>query len=96
MRINTLLGIKEVMTDEGASFTLRYYLIQDIKTEAGGREVYGVGVVKCRENGPEEREWLPGLTESKEKAEELVTQFMEGVVTPVAAAAAADDWAGKK
>ena len=30
------------------------------------------------------------------KAEELVKQFMEGVVTPVAAAAAADDWAGKK
>jgi hypothetical protein len=97
MRVNTLYGTKEVVTDQGRQMELQYYLVQDIKSEivhetkGADGVTYGVGIVK-RECTKEEREWLPGLTASMEQAEQLLRRMMYGLVTPVTAAAVTEDW----
>lgn len=102
MRVNTLYGTKEVETDRGQQMELRYYLVQDIRSELsdvtvapghrGNRVTYGVRIVKS-EAGAEEQECLPGLSDSMEAVERLLRQMIYGLVTPMTAVAVADDWA---
>ena len=89
MRINTLAGMKEVIDDAGISMVLRYYLIQDDRED---ESAYGVGIIKYAQDGTEEREWIPGISHSREQTERLLEQMMEGVVTPAGAVAVVDDW----
>ncbi len=91
MRINRLEGIKEVIDDAGIPMVLRYYLVQD---DGEKEPAYGVGIVKYAQDGTEEREWIPGISHSKEQTKRLLEQMMEGVVTPSGAVAIVDDWEG--
>ena len=104
MRVNTLYGTKEVTTEQGRQMELRYYLVQDIRSELRGyakdrsqedRPTYGVCIVKT-ENGQEERECLPGLSHCADAVEHLLRQMIYGLVTPMMAVAVADDWAGSR
>ena len=56
------------------------------------RIVYGIRIVKT-ESGQEEQECLYGLSDKMETVERLLNQMIYGLVTPIAAAAIADDWA---
>ena len=108
MRVNTLYSTKEVLTEQGQTMELRYYLIQDIRSRAMfrqelGREMTGetswqedritYGIrIVKTEDGAQEQECLPGLSVSLEQVEGLLRQMIYGLVTPVTAVAVADDW----
>lgn len=101
MRVNTLYGTKEVLLEQGRQMELRYYLVQDIRSEMSGmgcgcvdgedRITYGIRIVKT-EDGRQEQECLPGLATSMEAVERLLRQMIYGLVTPMTAAVVADDW----
>ena len=109
MRVNTLYSTKEVVTEQGKQMELRYYLIQDIRSRMifhqkpgegdlirnrlpEERITYGIRIVKT-ENGREEQQCLPGLSDRMEQVEHLLKQMIYGLVTPSSAVDIADDWA---
>ena len=92
MRINTLFGTKEVTEGVLCPMTLYYYLIPETGKGERGGSVYGVGIVKQCEGETVEQEYLVGISESREKTEELLRLMLEGAVTPVSAVAVADDY----
>ena len=89
MRIHTLYDTKEVVTDQGYQMQLRYYLIQEIQRDSG--ITYGIRNVKDTKE-QQEQEDLPALSYSMHEVECLLRQMIYGVVTPMTAAAVADDW----
>lgn len=94
MRINTLTARREMTSETGERLRLYYYLVQDSETEKVRETAYGVGVVKRTGSGEEEREWIPGISHSREEAERLLAWLARGCVTPVSAVACVDDWMG--
>ncbi len=103
MRVSTLYGTKEVVTEQRGQMELRYYLVQEIRSDErwNGRTgnmapdviTYGIRIVKI-EGEQKEQEYLSGLSASMDSVERLLRQMMYGLVTPMTAAAVADDWLG--
>lgn len=94
MRVNILCETKEIQTEQGDNLILEYYLIHDMAAGSAEEERYGIGILKKEEDGTEEREWLSGISNSREKTESLLMRMAAGMVTPVSAAAIVDDWIG--
>lgn len=92
MRINTLSGKKTVTLENGSRMMLDYYLVQEPSSENPDMTAYGIGVVRQTEGIEEEREWIPGISYSREKTEALLGRMMGGSVTPVTAVNIIDDW----
>ena len=98
MRINTLYGTKEIVTDQGYQTELRYYLVQEILPGNWPEEekaLYGISILS-REGERWEQEELLGLSQSMMAVETLLRRMMHGVVTPVTAASVVDDWVAER
>lgn len=94
MRINTLYGTKKLTQDVSCPMTLYYYLVQETGKEEQGDASYGIGIVKRSEGQAEEKEWIPGISRSREETERLLRRMLDGAVTPVSAVAVVDDYLG--
>ncbi len=95
MRINTLFGTKELAGEESGPMRLSYYLVQETGNGDQDTPSYGIGIVKETENGAPEKEWIPGISKSRQETEQLLRRMMEGGVTPVSAVSVVDDYMGE-
>lgn len=86
-------GKQHIETESERKVLLEYYLLSDVDEE--NNVYYGAEIHKT-DNGSKEIETVKGITDSKERAEELIDLLMRNTVTPISMTEVVDDYITEK